>query len=388
LVTVAAKSLSSPIALAAAALLPVVSLIGCSDQGPALTAYATELGKITQEIARLEGEEEGLQLVRQRYLEAGLTADFSDLADAEREVQRAISEMGPLQDLLLAKANLEMKLHRLEVARETLASAPHLEETPAGQSLLADIALQQGRYDEALAGFSADVAQRPGWENLARLAYYRSMTGEPDLADRLYARAQDLLTAKEMRHYAWLELQRGIIDLNAGRYADALAHYRHADRAYSGYWLIEEHIGEVLALLGRTEESEEIYERVVRSTGKPDLMTAYARLIAERDPQRSAELAQVAGETFERQMALYPEAAVGHYLSFLIDAEPDADRLIDLARMNLAARPNTDAKLLLARAYAKAGRFEEARSLVAEVAASPWRPRGLEVLQNELKERT
>jgi tetratricopeptide (TPR) repeat protein len=384
----AVRSVMGPVAVAAAVLLPVVTLIGCSGQGPASTAYATELRKITQEIARLEGEEPGLQLVRQRYLKAGLTADFSDLADAGRDVQQGISEMGPLQDLLLAKANLDMKLHRLGAARETLASAPQLEETPAGQSLLADIALQQGRYDEALAGFAADVAQKPGWENLARLAYYRSMTGEPEAADRLYAQAEDLLTAKEMRHYAWLELQRGIIDLNAGRYEDALAHYRHADRAYSGYWLIEEHMAEVLALLGRTDESAEIYERVVASTGKPDLMAAYARVIAGRDPRRSAELARAAGEAFERQMALYPEAAVGHYLSFLIDAEPDMDRLVGLARMNLAARPNVDAKLLLARAYAKAGRIEEARSLVVEAAASPWRPRGLKALEDKLKEKT
>ena len=384
----AVRALNHPAARAASVLLLVVTLTGCSGQRPALTAYGTELGKISQEIADLEGREQGLQLVRLRYLKASLTTDFSDLAAAEGEVQHAIAEMGPLPDLLLAKANLEMKLHRLDVAQETLASAPGLGETPGGKSLQADITLQQGRYDEALAGFTTDVAQKPTWENLARLAYYRSMTGEPDLADRLYAQAQDLLTAKEMRHYAWLELQRGIIDLNAGRYEDALAHYRYADRAYSGYWLIEEHMAEVLALQGRAKESAEIYERVVRSTGKPDLMAAYARVISGHDPRRSAELAQAAREGFERQMALYPEAAVGHYLSFLIDAEPDGNRLIDLARMNLAARPNVDAKLLLARAYAKAGRFSEARSLVAEAAASPWRPRGFKALQDELKEKS
>ncbi|MEA3275761.1 MAG: tetratricopeptide repeat protein, partial [Pseudomonadota bacterium] len=260
-----------------------------------------------------------------------------------------------------------------------------LKESPGGRALLADIALQQGRYDEARTRLEAAVHEQPGWETLARLAYYRSMTGDPVEADRLYARAQDLLTAKEMRHYAWLELQRGIIDLNGDRHEAALAHYRHAGRAYSGYWLIEEHSAEVLALLGRSRESEDIYAGVAKSTNKPELLVAYAGVVARRDSERAVELTRIAHATFERQMAQYPQAAVGHYLGSLIDAEADTHRLIDLARMNAAARPNADSKLLLARVYIKAGRVEEARSLVAEVEGSPWRPRELAEMKSTLK---
>jgi hypothetical protein len=212
------------------------------------------------------------------------------------------------------------------------------------------------------------------------------MTGAPEAADRLYARAQDRLTAKQMRHYAWLELQRGVIDLDAGHHAAALAHYQHADRAYSGYWLIEEHLAEVLALLGRGRESAEIYARVQRSVAKPELMAAYANVIAEHDRSRSRGLAHAAQAAFEQQVARYPEAAVGHYLTYLIDTESDRSRLIDLARLNLSARPNAEAKLLLARACVKAGCIAEARELAAQIEASGWRPRGLARLEQLLRE--
>jgi uncharacterized membrane-anchored protein len=143
-------------------------------------------------------------------------------------------------------------------------------------------------------------------------------------------------------------------------------------------------MAEVLALLGRGRESAEIYARVLPSAAKPELMAAYACVIAEREPARSRELVRAAQAAFEQQMERYPEAAVGHYLTYLIDTESDRSRLIELARLNLSARPNADARLLLARACVKAGCIAEARELAAEIEASGWRPGGLARLEQSL----
>jgi tetratricopeptide (TPR) repeat protein len=348
-------------------------------------AYARELQETEDALARMGSQGDRLDRVRLLYLKACLTGDFSDLQALEREIEAAIAAIGPVEDLVLAKINLDMKLHRLDAAVQSVEAYPHLKESAGGRVLMADLALQAGRYAEARARLEAAVGEHTNWETLARLAYYRARTGEPDAADRLYVRAQDLLTAKDMRHYAWLELQRGIVDLDAGRHHAALMHYRHANRAYSGYWLIEEHMAEVLALLGRYEEAEEYYARVVSATDKPDLLMAYANVVARRDPQRSAALAQNAREGFQKQYARYPQVAVGHYLDFLFERDTDSARLISLARSNLAARPNAEAKLMLARAYLRAGRIEAARSLVAEVEDSPWRPPELAELRNALR---
>ena len=91
-------------------------------------------------------------------------------------------------------------------------------------------------------------------------------------ADRLYEEAEDELTAKEMRAYAWLEVQRGFLDFAHGRHGDARLHYRRADAAYPGYWLVEEHIAEVLGAEGRYAEAVEILERIVSTVDRPDLL--------------------------------------------------------------------------------------------------------------------
>ena len=45
-------------------------------------------------------------------------------------------------------------------------------------------------------------------------------------------------TAKQMRAYAWLEMQRGRMSFQRGRQDRALASYERANAAYSGYWLM------------------------------------------------------------------------------------------------------------------------------------------------------
>ena len=69
-----------------------------------------------------------------------------------------------------------------------------------------------GQYEEKKAAYVRIIDEEPTWDNLARLAYFVASMGERERADDLYARAEDELTAKEMRSYAWLELQRGLLN--------------------------------------------------------------------------------------------------------------------------------------------------------------------------------
>ena len=60
-----------------------------------------------------------------------------------------------------------------------------------------------------------------GWGEVYRESGLEA--SDPAGAERLYVEAQEGLTAKEMRSYAWLELQRGLLDLDAGRHAERSA---------------------------------------------------------------------------------------------------------------------------------------------------------------------
>ena len=80
--------------------------------------------------------------------------------------------------------------------------------------------------------------------------------------DRLYREAEDELTAKEMRSYAWLEVQRGFLAFSRGGYPEARSHYDIAEAAYPGYWLVGEYQAELLGAEGRHAEAIELFGRL------------------------------------------------------------------------------------------------------------------------------
>lgn len=366
-------------------------LAGAAAAEP-VTGYEAELGKIRGEIAALGDVFQGpadLEKVSKfaflKYRYASLTADFADFAAAESALDGAIRAVGPSEDLLLLKANFDFKLHRLGRTKEDLEKVPDLADGPQVRALRADLDFQEGRYAEARKGYEEALRKKRTWDNLCRLAYLESKTGNMATAERLYVEAQDEITAKEMRSYAWVELQRGLLDLDRGRDEEALAHYRRSDRAYSGYWLIEEHIAEVLDRLGRPAEAVALYREIIRRTGNPEFVSALAAIAGRRDRAEAAALYAEAERLFEGQSRLYPEAAIGHYLKHLID-RPDTDpKLLEMAERNVALRPNAESKLLLARACLKLNQPARARALVGEILETPWRTPELTRLARQLR---
>lgn len=350
------------------------------------TDYAKETAELRNRIAEAAPAstlDDALKLVYNRYQLASLSGDYDDFKAAEDSINRALQAYGPADDLLYFSAHLHFKLHRFKAARETIASMPLAAESTSLRALSADIALQQGHYAAALAEYEALAAAKPSWDVLARLAYYRLKTGRPGEADELYRRAADMIPAKEMRAYAWIELQRGLIDLEYGRPEEALAHYRLADRAWSGYWLIEEHIAEALHLTGQTRAAIALYRDIIGRTRNPEFMTALANILGETDPAAATALYAEADALYRRQFELYPEATAGHLIEHLLEKQGADPRLREYAEWNHALRPNAEAKLLLARSYLKLGDTAAARRLIGEILQTPWRTPELDTLLAE-----
>ena len=307
------------------------------------------------------------------YRRASLTSDFAHFKAAEEAIDKAFLSAGPTEDLVLLRAQFNFKLHRLPSTKSDLAALQELGASSSLQALAADLAFQEGRYEESRRGYAKALEINPAsWDNLARLAYFQSRTGDYAGAERTYAKAQEEISAKEMRSYAWVELQKGLLDFERKRYEAALAHYKKADRAYSGYWLIEEHIAEALDLVGHTGESVALYEKIIRTTHNPEYMNALGRIKERTDPAAAQKLYAEADRENAKRFALFPEAAIGHLLrDSLLRPTPRPD-LLALAQRNYDLRPNSESKLLLARAYLKNERKAEAKRLLDEIAATPW----------------
>src|SRR5215208_111335 len=241
------------------------------------TDFENELARMDSGIAELEDTALQLPVDRAKitklaylqYQHASLTGNLAELAVAESTLDRAIRHLGKDGDLYFLKANIHFKLHRLSDVEQDLEASSDLLQSAPGRAVKADLDFQQGRYDAARSAYEALIEEERTWDALARLAYFNFKMGDFEGADRLYDEAVDELTAKEMRHYGWVELQRGVVDLAQGNYDKAREHYQRAERAYSGHWMVQEHVAELLAAEGKTDEAEALYQSVIERVPRP-----------------------------------------------------------------------------------------------------------------------
>src|SRR5207245_289868 len=82
----------------------------------------------------------------------------------------------------------------------------------------------------------------------------------------------------EMRSFAWLEVQRGYLAFAQGCYSRAHVHYKRAAAAYPGYWLVDEHIAELLGADGEYRKAAAILERILSIADRADLRQAIGEL--------------------------------------------------------------------------------------------------------------
>ena len=194
---------------------------------------AKELAQIDEQLAKA-GESETIFWL---YTKASLTGDPDDWNGAWHLVG-GDEELPASGELLLYRATIALELHRpgdAETALDRLDEMdPHLAGGTYPKLLRGDVARAREQLDEARRIYEAVLAVERSWKALSRVAYLERDAGRYRKADKLYAEAQELLTVKEMRRWAWLELQRGMVDLDRGDEVDAEEHFRRAERAYSG----------------------------------------------------------------------------------------------------------------------------------------------------------
>lgn len=308
---------------------------------------------------------------------ARLTGHLDDTSRAGALLDAALSGPPRTAAHSLARASLHATLHRLDEVeadlRVALSGAVVQPETRmAAAGLRGDIALQRGQYDEARAQYEAAAHIRRSHGNVLRLANLAWKTGDRDAAESLVTEALSHLPARG-RNAAFYHLQRGLLDLDRGRVADAEAHYRAADAAFGGWWLIQEHLAEAMVLQGRAADALPLYRAAVEATGDPELIDALADTLTDLGgAQEATALRARADARFDALLRDFPEAAWGHALEHLI-AHGSADRALELARRNVALRPGGEARVLLARALLRSGEADEAAREVDAVLATPFR---------------
>lgn len=349
-----------------------------------IKGYADELARAEADIASLESRrrtypphlekqdlEKRVRLAYRLFHRASLTGRIAHFEEAETAIRGVLEDFGPQEDICLLKADLDSRFHRLEAVREDLRMCPLLSGRFEGRVVQADLDFQEGRYEAARLEFERLIAENRTWDNLARLAHWQFKVGDAAEADRLYGEAEDDLTAKQMRSYAWLELQRGVLAITRGHYADARTHYRRADAAYPGHWHTDEHFAELLAAEGKFEEAAALFRDVIARCPKPELQQALGELYVCCGRPEAAE------PWFDSALATYLESVKDggvHYFHHLADfychAREEPGEAVRWSRRDLEMRSSFSTQAALAWALYRDGRLSEATEYIRMAVSS------------------
>lgn len=308
------------------------------------------------------------------YLErARLTGNYDDYTKAQA-LLASLSISGKIPaSQCLTWARLHYTLHRLQQASAALDTCPANVEPTEIASMRADIALYSGRYAEAeriYRGFVNEPGLSPHFVRLAMLRKSIGASGE----------AAALLEAAEKRYHggsptmlAWFKLQRGLVALDRGRLDEALAMYRLATDELDGWWLIDEHIAEVLALSGKTAEAKLLYESVAERTGGPEFLDILADIaLLEGNADKAKTLRERARTIYDKRLVDFPEASAGHALGHFFNDRKNAAVALSLAQKNFATRPYGESAIALAKAWMLTGKADRAVSVLASQMAMGW----------------
>ena len=364
------------------------------DSPPAKVApsYQDELKKLDARIANQLDRQQKLPksaVVRSQL--AGLYSSRAKLTGKYEEYDKAKAVLDPAftsdgAGAFPARASLRYTLHDMEGALEDVqrAMAPPQVKTAGLYSLRGSLHFHAARYDEALKDLEAAVALKRSPSTLSRLAHYHWKTSDFDKAETLYTEAESRYHGREAETRAWIHLMRGLMDLERGRYDDALAHYQDADAAMTGWWLVREHMAEIHFLQGDLEGAAKIYKDVVEETESPELMAAYSEVLEKQGKADEAKAQHAsAAIVFESRLKKWPSASSGHALEFFLEGD-EPKRALALAQENHKRRPGGEATTLLARAYLGVKDVDKAVEMIEKVEGTPYRTADYHVVASEV----
>jgi tetratricopeptide (TPR) repeat protein len=306
---------------------------------------------------------------------ARLTGSFDDYAAAQAALDRGFATAPPGGGPQLTQAVLAFSLHRLARTTAALdvidhyAVPPEAEIADEANAMHGDVAFYSGRYAEALKRYRGRKATD---ESNFRMAVYQGKTGQTDAALATLDRMEREMRFPTAQVMANLDLQRGGLELQRGRWDAASRDLAHADAVFPGYWLTGAHRAQMRALAGDRTGAIAAFEAIATRITSPEVMDALASLYrAEGDGARSALWVDRAGAEWERRLKLLPEAAWGHAVEHFL-AFGDPKRALDLALKDAAARPYGTSQIALGWAWLANNRPAEALKALAPLQGAAY----------------
>lgn len=296
------------------------------------------------------------QLANLLVARARLTGDFDDYVAAGAAFDAAFRSAPQGSGPHLDRVAYNFAIHRLDDMAPDIAAIdryalPDDAVTAAARGYRGDIAFFTGRYDEARADYEGAQAVTPTFANTLKLANWHAMLGDPRRAAALLDEADAMVTGPQQQLRAYVEMRRGVLDMQRGRWRDAERHFRRADDIFPGYRVIEEKLATVCLALGKPEEALALFRRMAARDGTPEAYDGLAGVLRARGEIAEANVNAARADVLWRErLKLLPEAAFGHAVDHWL-AFGDPAEALSAAQRNFKARPFGDTATALAAAY-------------------------------------
>lgn len=346
-----------------------------TDAGKALETIEREIAFYTKQARAKSGWIHLERVVGGQLALARLTGNVDHYIAAEKTLEEAFAMAKEGAGPFMMRAQLNYTIHRnaeveADLARQEKSLLQKDSDKAQVAAMRGDLAFHRAELDAARKLYNDALGHKRDSATVGRLAFLDLKTGAVDAARRGYEEVAEMADNDKVQR-SWALLHRGIVELEIGNVKEALAWYEKADEAFTGWYLVEEHVAEAKLLLGDPDAAIELYESIVARTPSGEFMAALAESWAAKgDAEREKAWMVKAAEAFERDIAKLPSAASGHALEFYLGYDPK--RALELARQNFELRPNHDAHMLLAQAHLASGSPANARDALAPVVGSSW----------------
>jgi tetratricopeptide (TPR) repeat protein len=301
----------------------------------------------------------GLYLQRARE-----TADNEDLVRAEEIARHSLAlRRGRNDEAVGVLATSLMGQHRFAEAHDAAEELLRGDSTSiAARGLVAEAAMELGRYDEAGRLFGMLVTYQADLGTAPRLARWAELRGRPEEARRLLRQALDQAGRRHgmpREQLAWFHLRLGDLALRAG-------HLDEADRELKAGLAVTPGDYRLLGTLARlhavthdwrraAEEGELAISRALDPATLGLLHDTWTEL---GDSAKAAEYYRAMAVSALRQTGPYHRA----WSLFLLDHDREVPRVLANVRSELRTRRDIYGYDLLAWALHKSGRDAEARA--------------------------
>jgi len=279
----------------------------------------------------------------------------SRIADTEKAASEAerLVRNAPGEGLAyLVRAQTRASFHLFSAALDDLDQAHKLgADKQQIDSERAAVLQAVGQYDEALL-IRQEAAQRSStFQTTAALATLHAERRDLSLAERFFDRSKVLYRGVSPFPLALLDFQRGHLWHSEGRLTRARTWYLAALNRLPQFVTAQGHLAEVYAASGNIESAIARLRSLVTTSDDPEFAALLARFLrsAGRIEESSLWLAEAAAR-YQELTQKHPEAFADHAAEFWLLDDPNPERALCYAELNLAIRKTTRARGLLRQA--------------------------------------